>query len=82
MPHWDLALHTVPSWIISEWKQREKAVYFFFCHQRNLEDPEKDLQNKINIDIPGRGIAFIVPLSSIGGKKILEYLTLNQNVIM
>ena len=28
----------------------------------------------MNIDVPGTGIAFIIPLSSIGGKKVLQYL--------
>lgn len=60
----------------------EKAVYFSFVTRETWKTLKKDLQNKINIDIPGRGIAFIIPLSSIGGKKILEYLTLNQNVII
>ncbi|MCH1981419.1 P-II family nitrogen regulator [Ruminococcus sp. OA3] len=60
----------------------EKAVYFSFVTRETWKTLKKELQNKINIDIPGRGIAFIIPLSSIGGKKILEYLTLNQNVII
>lgn len=37
------------------------------------------LQQKLNIDIPGSGIAFVVPLSSIGGRKQLEFLTEHQN---
>lgn len=40
---------------------------------------KRELQEKIKIDIPGTGIAFIVPLSSIGGKKQLEFLTEHQN---
>ena len=36
------------------------------------------LQKKFQIDAPGGGIAFIVPLSSIGGKKTLQFLTANQ----
>ncbi|MCJ7856824.1 P-II family nitrogen regulator [Lachnospiraceae bacterium NSJ-143] len=37
------------------------------------------LQNKLKIDVPGTGIAFIIPISSIGGKKPLFFLTENQN---
>lgn len=40
---------------------------------------KQGLQEKLNIDIPGTGVAFIVPLSSIGGKKQLEFLTEHQN---
>ena len=32
------------------------------------------------IDIPGRGIAFLIPLSSVGGKKVLQYLTVGQKI--
>lgn len=42
---------------------------------------KKGLQEKLNIDIPGKGIAFIVPLSSIGGKKQLEFLTEHQDFV-
>lgn len=36
----------------------------------------------MRIDIPGRGIAFTIPLSSIGSKKVLQYLTVGQNVVI
>lgn len=39
------------------------------------------LQQKLNIDVPGTGVAFIVPLSSIGGKKQLDFLTEHQNFV-
>jgi len=31
--------------------------------------------------VPGTGIAFIIPLSSIGGKKALNYLTCGQDYV-
>lgn len=42
---------------------------------------KKELQQKLQIDIPGMGIAFIVPLSSICGTKTLQFLTEKQNYI-
>lgn len=42
---------------------------------------KKGLQEKMNIDIPGTGIAFIIPLSSIGGKRQLQFLTQNQDFL-
>lgn len=41
----------------------------------------RGLQDKLKIDIPGKGIAFIVPLSSIGGRRQLEFLTADQNYV-
>ena len=35
----------------------------------------------MNIDIPGIGIAFLIPLSSIGGIKALNYLTAGQDYV-
>lgn len=34
----------------------------------------------MNIAVPGRGIAFLIPLSSIGGRKTLQYLTAGQTM--
>ena len=39
------------------------------------------LQQKMQIDLPGMGIAFLVPLSSIGGKKALNYLLSGQKFV-
>ena len=35
---------------------------------------------QVKIDVPGRGIAFLIPLSSIGGKTRLKYLTVGQEL--
>ena len=37
-----------------------------------------DLRRKMRIDVPGTGIAFIIPVSSIGGKRALQFLTEHQ----
>jgi hypothetical protein len=47
----------------------EKMVIFNFVQQRDWMLTKKDLQRKLQIDAPGEGIAFLVPLSSIGGKR-------------
>lgn len=56
----------------------EKAVIFTVLEEGRWFATKKDLQRKFQIDAPGGGIAFIVPLSSIGGKKTLQFLTANQ----
>lgn len=52
----------------------EKAAW---CHIVTMDTWKKikvGLQRKLYIDVPGTGIAFLVPLSSIGGKKQMQYL--------
>lgn len=39
------------------------------------------LRKKMQIDLPGMGIAFIIPVSSVGGKKALNYLTCGQEFV-
>lgn len=39
------------------------------------------LQNRMRIDVPGTGIAFIVPFSCVGGKKALAALTCGQEFV-
>ena len=41
---------------------------------------KKELYHKVKIDIPGRGIAFLIPFSSIYGKKALHYITDGQDI--
>ncbi|NBH71734.1 P-II family nitrogen regulator [Clostridiaceae bacterium] len=53
----------------------EKAVIFAFLTGTEWKDVRHGLQKQLRIDIPGSGIAFIVPVSSIGGKKQLQFLT-------
>lgn len=56
----------------------EKAVIFSMVTDEIWKNIKKGLENKMKIDIPGSGIAFIIPLSSIGGKRELMFLTENQ----
>ncbi len=52
----------------------EKAVIFSVLEESSWITIKKQLQKKLQIDAPGGGIAFIIPLSSIGGRKTLQYL--------
>ena len=57
----------------------EKAVIFSVLTDENFYKTKKSLQKKLKIDAPGGGIAFIVPFSSIGGKKALQFFTVGQD---
>lgn len=59
----------------------EKSVLFHVVTGQKWKELKVGLQRKIKIDVPGIGIAFIIPLSSIGGKKALNYLTSGQEYV-
>lgn len=61
-------------------EEHEKVLYFSIVTPETWKKAKKELQMKIGIDIPGIGIAFTIPLSSIGNKKTLDYLTCNQTL--
>ncbi len=52
----------------------EKVVFFSMQEESSWLLVKKQLQKKMKIDAPGGGIAFLVPFSSIGGKKALQFL--------
>lgn len=53
----------------------EKAVLFAVVTDREWKELKSGLEKQIKIDIPGSGIAFIMPMSSIGGMRQLSFLT-------
>ena len=55
------------------------AVVFSMQEESAWEKIKKQLQQKLKIDAPGGGIAFTIPLSSIGGKKTLQFLLEGQD---
>ena len=57
----------------------EKAVAFSVIQVASWINLKKQLQKKLQIDAPGGGIAFITPLSSIGGTKALQFLLETQD---
>ena len=57
----------------------ERAVSLATVTEQTWRTVKRDLEQKIRIDIPGTGIAFIVPMSSIGGKRELRFMTDGQN---
>lgn len=57
----------------------EKAVALSVIEEHTWLIVKKQLEKKLHIDAPGGGIAFTTPLSSVGGKKALQYLIENEN---
>lgn len=59
----------------------EKCVLFHFVTGSKWKEVKHELRVRLKIDIPGIGIAFLIPISSIGGKKVLQYLTVGQDFV-
>lgn len=57
----------------------EKAVAISVLEEEKWLTIKKQLEKNLQIDAPGGGIAFIIPLSSVGGKKTLQFLLENQD---
>ena len=57
----------------------EKAVTFSMVEEHTWISIKKQLEKKLHIDAPGGGIAFVIPVSSIGGKRALQFLIENEN---
>ncbi len=62
-------------------ENNEKIVMLNTVTDETWTKLKKALQTQMKIEIPGTGIVFIVPISSIGGKKALNFLTAGQTYI-
>lgn len=60
-------------------ESKEKTVVTAIIEEDKWLTVKKQLEKVLKIDAPGGGIAFTVPLSSIGGRKALQFLTQNDN---
>lgn len=60
-------------------EKSDKCLFMSFVTTEKWGEIRRDLRREIQIDVPGMGIAFTVPLSSIGGKRELMFLTEHQN---
>ncbi|BDF32019.1 hypothetical protein CE91St62_00930 [Lachnospiraceae bacterium] len=56
----------------------EKMISFSIVTEEMWRKLKRGLIINMQIDVPGTGIAFIIPLSSVGGKKVLQYLIQNH----
>ena len=59
----------------------EKSICFHFVTEATWKKVKKGLQNQLRIDVPGTGIAFTIPMSSIGGKRELGFLIQGQEFV-
>ena len=57
----------------------EKAVGFCFVTWDSWRKTKRGLARELQIDAPGVGVAFLVQLSSVGGRRELAFLTEGQD---
>lgn len=57
----------------------EKTMMLSIVTEEVWKKLKRGMERELKIDVPGTGISFTVPLSSIGGKRELLFLTENQN---
>ena len=62
-------------------ESNEKTVMIHAVTDETWKSLKKALQTQMKIEFPGTGIAFLIPLSSVGGKKALNFLTGEQTYI-
>ena len=60
-------------------EESEKAVVLSVVTDDCWKEAKKGLERRLQIDVPGTGIAFAIPMSAMGGKRALYYLTDGQN---
>lgn len=57
----------------------EKIIYCSVVTEETWREVRRQLIAKMHIDLPGSGIAMLIPVSSVGGKNVMQCLTQNQN---
>lgn len=60
-------------------ERSEKAMLMSIVTGATLKRVCRHLRTQMKIDLPDRGVAVAVPLSGIGGSRILDFLTAEQN---
>lgn len=61
-------------------EKNEKAVLISLVTYSTLKKVLRGLALEMKIDLPDRGIAVAIPLSSVGGAKALEYFSAGQDI--
>ena len=59
-------------------EDEQKSVILQLVTGSVWKELKRGLERELRIDVPGTGISFIVPISSIGGKRELQFFTEQQ----
>ncbi len=61
-------------------EQTDKTLLFSVLASEDIKMLSRKLSSEMDIDLPGRGIAISLPVSSIGGGKAMDYFLNGQEV--
>ena len=57
----------------------EKMVTMTVISDETWKNVKRDMEDSLQLDVPGTGIAFLVPVSSVGGKTVFQFLLEGQS---
>lgn len=63
-------------------EETEKEFCYVMTNRPRARRLMKAMVSEIGLDMPGGGVAFMVPMGSIGGSSSLSYFTHGQNIIL
>ncbi len=63
-------------------EETEKELFYAMTTRSRAKKLMKAMVSEIGLDMPGGGVAFITPVSSLAGASSLRYLTEGQNIIL
>lgn len=63
-------------------EETEKELYYAMTTRPRAKRLMNAMVHGLGLDMPGQGVAFMVPLGSIGGASSLDYFTHGQNIIL
>lgn len=61
-------------------EQTEKAVHFLIASGEKTRFLFRRLETRMQIDMPDRGVALAIPITSIGGARTMEYYLNGQEI--
>lgn len=64
-------------WTASDWREVKNSAFSMVTGDV-WKRVKRGMEHKLGIDVPGMGISFLVPVSSIGGKKALQLMLAGQ----
>ena len=63
-------------------EETEKELYYAITTRPRAKRLMNAMIHELGLEIPGHGVAFCIPMGSIGGASSLDYFTHGQNIIL
>ena len=63
-------------------EKAEKELYYAMTTRPRARRLMNTMIHELGLEIPGHGVAFTIPMGSIGGASSLDYFTCGQNILL